>query len=309
MAYVSSSSSRTLLDRRPGKQKLPEDDAESSINLNNLEIPNLDSCNSFDFMNENLLEDEECIRPVSPPLSPQTIEDRAAVLRESLELGRAEFPVGCHLDYISYYANRAVDWVKIGAWVDFKSGYRRRVPGVNDRVWMMPEYGMQGIPLILFEYGLRLPLHPFHLAVYEAIGCGITQLVPNSVAQVIGFIALCHERDRVPSIRLFFSIYGVRYHKGQVFFDTRSKRPKIVSVRSSNSGYHPKWLYFYGRDLEFVRPCRKISEETIRYLNTLEKYDKDYLDAFQGSRSVFTHLELKESKFLEDHHRKILEFI
>lgn len=57
MAFVSSSSSRTLLDRRSGRKELLEDDAESSINLNGLEIPNLNSCNSFDFMNENLLED------------------------------------------------------------------------------------------------------------------------------------------------------------------------------------------------------------------------------------------------------------
>ncbi|KAL8146393.1 hypothetical protein AgCh_004223 [Apium graveolens] len=29
----------------------------------------------------------------------------------------------------------------------------------------------------------------------------------------------------------------------KVYFDTQSKRPKIVSVKSSNSGYHPKWVY------------------------------------------------------------------
>lgn len=98
-------------------------------------------------------------------------------------------------------------------------------------------------------------MYPFHLAMYEAIGCGVAQLTPNYVAQVSGFIALCVEKKMVPSIRFFSSIYGVRYTCGQVFFDTRSKRPKIVSVRSSNSGYHSKWLYFYGRDLEFVRPC------------------------------------------------------
>lgn len=38
---------------------------------------------------------------------------------------------------------------------------------------MIPEFGMQGIPLIMFEYGLRLPMSPFHLAMYETIGCGI----------------------------------------------------------------------------------------------------------------------------------------
>lgn len=41
-----------------------------------------------------------------------------------------------------------------------------------------------------------------------------------------------------------------------------------------------------------------------KYLNNLEKYDVDYLNAFQGSRSVYTHLELKDSGFLEEHNRK-----
>lgn len=107
---------------------------------------------------------------------------------------------------------------------------------MDDLVWMMPEFGMHGIPLILFEYGLRF------LTMYEAIDCGVAQLNPNSVAQVSGFIALCVEKGRIPSIRLFFSIYGVHFTGGQVFFDTKSKRPKIISVRSSNSGYYPKWI-------------------------------------------------------------------
>lgn len=147
-------------------------------------------------------------------------------------------------------------------------------------------------------------MHPFHLAMYEAIGCGISQLVPNAVAKVTGFIALCHEKDRIPSIRLFFSIYGVRYFKGQVYFDTRNRRSKIVSVRSSNSGYHPKWLYFYGRASEFVRSCRKVTKETIDYLNNLEKYDVEYLDGVDGSRPKYTHIDLSDHRFLEVHHRK-----
>lgn len=169
---------------------------------------------------------------------------------------------------------------------------------------MIPEFGMHGIPLILFEYGLHLPMHPFHLSLYEAIGCGVAQLVPNAVAQVSGFIALCHEKNRIPSLKLFFSIYGVRYSSGQVYVDTRTGRSKIVSVKSSNSGYHPRWVYFHGPDLECVRPCRAISKATIDYLNNLEKYDKEYLDSFQGQRPVYGHLQLKDMKFLVEHSRK-----
>lgn len=78
----------------------------------------------------------------------------------------------------------------MGSWVGLSNGYRHRVPGPEDRVWMMPEYGMHGIPLILFDYRLRLPMYPFHLAIYEFIGCGVAQLVPNAMAQISGF-SLC----------------------------------------------------------------------------------------------------------------------
>lgn len=43
MVSNSFSSSRTVLDYDPGKRVLDEVDEESSINLNNLEIPNLSS--------------------------------------------------------------------------------------------------------------------------------------------------------------------------------------------------------------------------------------------------------------------------
>lgn len=86
------------------------------------------------------------------------------------------------MDYISHYTNHVVNWVKLNSWIDFGNGYRYHMPWVGDRVWMMPECGMHGVPLIMFEYGLRLPMHPFLLAMYEAIGCGIAQLMPNAVA-------------------------------------------------------------------------------------------------------------------------------
>lgn len=72
MVSISSSSSRTVVDHRPEKRILLKDDAESSINLNNLEIPNLNLCNSFDFMNEDLLEDGNEVPPAPPPLVKST---------------------------------------------------------------------------------------------------------------------------------------------------------------------------------------------------------------------------------------------
>lgn len=109
-------------------------------------------------------------------------------------------------------------------------------------------------------------------------------------SQINGFIVLCVKKNRVPSLKLFLSIYGVWYLNGQVFVDTRTGRSKIVSVKSSNSGYHPRWIYLHGPDLEFVRPCRAIRKAIINYLSNLEKYDCAYLDSFQGRQSVYLNI-------------------
>lgn len=82
-----------------------------------------------------------------------------------------------------------------------------------------------------------------------------------------------------------------------MYVDTRSGRSKVVSVKSSNSGYHPRWVYFYGPNLEFVRPCRAISKATIDYINKLDKYNNAYLDSFQGRETFYGHLQLKDEGF------------
>lgn len=104
MDVDSSSSSRTIFDRNPGKQILEEGDEESLVNLNNLMIPNMSLCNSFDFMNEEkvFLEIDKVNRK-SPSLSSKTRIYREKVLRESFDLGREEFPERCNLGYISYH--------------------------------------------------------------------------------------------------------------------------------------------------------------------------------------------------------------
>lgn len=115
---------------------------------------------------------------------------------------------------------------------------------------------------------------------------------------------MCAEKNKVPSLKILLSIYGVQYLSGQVYVDTRTGQSKIVSVKSSNSGYHPRWVYFYGPDLESVRPCRAINKASIDYLNNLEKYDNVYLDSFQGREPVYGHLKSKNEDFFTGHSRK-----
>lgn len=169
----------------------------------------------------------------------------------------------------------------------------------------MPQFGMHDIPMCHFEYRLRLSMHPFHLCIFEFIGCGIAQLSPNSVAQVSGFIALCSERNCVPSLSLFFSIFSMKYQEGLVYFSKREGFSKIVDVKSSNSGWHGKWMYYYGPDLELVRPCQHISEDVVDRVAKLKKFDMLTVNRFQGLDPVYTHNQLKDLKFLEEHNCKV----
>lgn len=73
MDFMSSSSSRTIIDLNPEKRVLEGDDAESSINLDELEITNLGMCDSFDFMNEDILPYVKENPTKSPPLSLLTV--------------------------------------------------------------------------------------------------------------------------------------------------------------------------------------------------------------------------------------------
>lgn len=82
------------------------------------------------------------------------------------------------------------------------------------------------------EYGLCLSMNTFHLATYEAIGCGVARLVPNVVAQISGFIALCDEKERIPSIRLFFSIYDIKMGKCILIFVVNVKKSSVFVHRT-----------------------------------------------------------------------------
>lgn len=53
-------------------------------------------------------------------------------------------------------------------------------------------------------------MHPFYLFVFEAFGCGLSQLVPNVILQINGVISQCHELGQFPTIDLLFSIYRVK---------------------------------------------------------------------------------------------------
>ena len=101
---------------------------------------------------------------------------------------------------------------------------------------MTPDPGVHAIPLLWFNFGFQLPMHPFFGVVYEALGYGITQLSPNSLIQVSGVIARCAELNVLPSLELLLSVYRVKNSGGQLYLDKKVGRIRLVDALTSNSG-------------------------------------------------------------------------
>lgn len=79
------------------------------------------------------------------------------------------------------YVGSTLDIDKLSEYCSFGDGYSVSPPLGTDRMWMCLKPGRHAIPDLWFEYGLRLPMHPFFMIVLDTFKCGIGQLAPNAV--------------------------------------------------------------------------------------------------------------------------------
>lgn len=183
----------------------------------------------------------------------------------------------------------------------FSMGYVHHLPRRCDKMWCPPQAGWQSVPLLLFNYGFRLPMHPFFVVVYEALGCAIAQLSPSAVAQIVGVIARCHELEELPSLELLFSIYRVKDSGGLLYFDRKKGRVRLVDAPSSHTSWHSRWTYLEGDDLDCVRPWTVVPKWRLRMLNHMPSLSEETLNAFHGDIELYTVDDLSSFKFLSDH--------
>lgn len=101
-----------------------------------------------------------------------------------------------------------MDLRKLRSWVDSANVYRHQIPKVDDHVWMMPEFVMHGIPLILFDYGLRLPLYPFHLAMFEAIDVALLSLCQMPSQKLVDLLCFVAKRIKFLLFGYFSQFMG-----------------------------------------------------------------------------------------------------
>lgn len=180
----------------------------------------------------------------------------------------------------------------------FAMGYVHHLPSRSDKMWCPPSEGWQSIPLIFFDYGFRLPMHPFFGVIYEALGCAVAQLSPNAVVQIVGVIARCHELKELPSLELLFSIYRVKDSGGLLYLDRKKGRVRLVDAPSSHSSWHSRWTYLEGDDLDCVRPWTVVLKQRLRMLNNMSTLSDDTLNAFHGAIERYSVDDLTDFKFL-----------
>lgn len=179
--------------------------------------------------------------------------------------------------------------------------YSFHIPDEEDRLWQMPKKGWQAIPFLFFELGFRLPMHPLFAALLKLLGCGVAQLSPNAVVQICGVIAQSHDVGKVPTVDLLLSIFMVKYTGGQFYLDKKPNQTRLVDVRSSNNGWHGKWGYFSGGELESVSPWSDISKDWLYELNHLPGLPESVLDTFYGEKKTFSMEDFAKKDFLVSH--------
>ena len=206
------SSSRKITTRASGSRVVPlspqlEDDLFGDLTpLAPVSIPHSSSHSLA-----SLEEDFECLDSTDPSLVLVDDEgflgnDSVYLIRgissEDRELFRSKSFFNCN----SILDPRSSDMEKFlsGKSCDFKMGFKYHFPQLRDCMWDPPQEGWQAIPLLFFELGFRLPMHPLFSAFLEALGCGIAQLTPNAVAQIVGVAARAHEMKEEPSTDLLF---------------------------------------------------------------------------------------------------------
>lgn len=71
--------------------------------------------------------------------------------------------------------DHSYDGKKFKGRVDFEV-YKLGTPKVEDKLWKMAESGFHEILTLYFNFGLSLPMHLFHRAIFQLLECGIAQL-------------------------------------------------------------------------------------------------------------------------------------
>ncbi|GKV37984.1 hypothetical protein SLEP1_g45942 [Rubroshorea leprosula] len=135
-----------------------------------------------------------------------------------------------------------------------------RPVGVEERVCSAPQDHWMPVCAHYVAVGLRFPLPDLLVWLLLEYSVGLTQLSPNTVRVIIGFIVYCRARGvKVPTVSMFKHFFvlkaGSRKEKGWYYFTPRSsnkeKRNLFSAGPSSIKGWKEK--FFFVDDTEWER--------------------------------------------------------
>ncbi|XP_024010918.1 uncharacterized protein LOC112086240 [Eutrema salsugineum] len=121
------------------------------------------------------------------------------------------------------------------------------VPEAGDRPWDVPE-GFICIYLTYFmQCGLSFPILSRLLGYCNRRGVALTQVMPASITNYVGFVSLCDELGKTPTSRLFEDLFSVNIHKSKEWFFAANAKPKKNIVTGPKPSKFNDWesLYFY----------------------------------------------------------------
>ncbi|XP_024013155.1 uncharacterized protein LOC112087470 [Eutrema salsugineum] len=121
------------------------------------------------------------------------------------------------------------------------------IPKAGDRPWDVPE-GFLCVYLTYFtQCGLSLPIPSRLLGYCNRRGVALTQVMPASVTNYVGFVTLCEELGDIPFSRLFEDLFSVNIHKSKEWFFAANAKPKKNIVTGPKPSKFNDWesLYFY----------------------------------------------------------------
>ncbi|XP_024004012.1 uncharacterized protein At3g60930, chloroplastic-like [Eutrema salsugineum] len=122
----------------------------------------------------------------------------------------------------------------------------------GDRPWDVPE-GFLCIYLSYFtQCGLTLPIPSRLLGYCNRRGVALTQVMPASITNYVGFITLCDELGEIPTSRLFEDLFSVNIHKSKEWFFAANAKPKKNIVTGVKPSRHlPSIILNSGLTSEF----------------------------------------------------------
>ncbi|XP_024010584.1 meiosis-specific protein ASY2-like, partial [Eutrema salsugineum] len=121
------------------------------------------------------------------------------------------------------------------------------IPEAGDRPWDVPE-GFLCVYLNYFtQCGLTLPIPSRLIGYCNRRGVALSQVMPASITNYVGFVTLCDELGQIPYNRFFEDLFSVNIHKSKEWFFAANAKPKKNLVMGPKPSKFNDWesLYFY----------------------------------------------------------------